>query len=403
MATPVCDVAIIGAGPYGLAAAAHLRAAGVGIRIFGEALEFWKNNMPVGMLLRSSWDASHISDPDGTLTLDHYEATRESKLSRPLPLDDFVAYGQWFQHEVAPDLDSRRVQTIVPMYGSFHLVVDGGDVVLAERVVVATGLAHYEYRPTQFSNLPASMVSHASNHGDLSRFADRQVVVVGGGQSAIESAVLLSEGGADVEVILRASGVRWLTRSAWLHRNLAPVRGLLYHRSDVGPPGLNQSVAHPDVFRLLPRTLQQWVAYQSIRPAASGWLRPRAAKLRITPGREVAVAAAKDGRAVLTLDDGSQRTVDHVLLATGYRVDVTRNPILSEDILPSLRCAGGYPELRNGLESSIDGLHFLGAPAGWSYGPLMRFVSGTEFAARSLTRRIVGRVRIRQVRRGLSV
>jgi cation diffusion facilitator CzcD-associated flavoprotein CzcO len=403
MAAPTCDVAIIGAGPYGLAAAAHLRAAGVDVRVFGEALEFWKNNMPVGMLLRSSWDASQIADPAGALTLDRYEATQVSRLSRPLPLADFVAYGLWFQRDVVPDLDRRRVQTIGPISGLFRLVADDGDSVLAGRVVVATGLADYEHRPSQFRDLPASIATHTSNHGDLSRFAHQRVAVVGGGQSAIESAALLAEGGADVEVILRASGIRWLTRSAWLHGNLAPVRGLLYHRTDVGPPGLNQIVARPEVFRLLPRSLQQWVAYQAIRPAASGWLRPRAAKVRITPGREVAIATVKDGRAVLMLDDGSQRVVDHVLLATGYRVDVTKNPILSETILRSLRYAGGYPELRNGLESSIDGLHFLGAAAGWSYGPLMRFVSGTEFAAQSLTRRVVGRMSVRQPRRGLSV
>jgi len=55
-------VVIIGAGPYGLAAAAHLRAAGIEHRIFGEPLSFWRRHMPAGMFLRSAWEASHIVD-----------------------------------------------------------------------------------------------------------------------------------------------------------------------------------------------------------------------------------------------------------------------------------------------------------------------------------------------------
>jgi cation diffusion facilitator CzcD-associated flavoprotein CzcO len=58
-------VVIIGAGPYGLAAAAHLRAAGVEPRVFGEPMAFWQRQMPKGMRLRSPWTASHIADPCG--------------------------------------------------------------------------------------------------------------------------------------------------------------------------------------------------------------------------------------------------------------------------------------------------------------------------------------------------
>ena len=58
------QVAIIGAGPYGLALAAHLRGRGVEPAVFGRPMSFWEEHMPKGMLLRSPWRASHISDPD---------------------------------------------------------------------------------------------------------------------------------------------------------------------------------------------------------------------------------------------------------------------------------------------------------------------------------------------------
>jgi hypothetical protein len=81
--------------------------------------------------------------------------------------------------------------------------------------------------------------------------------------------------------------------------------------------------------------------------------------------------------------------VDHALLATGFRVDISRYQLFSPSLLKGLETVNGYPVLKRGLESSIPGLHFLGKPAAWSFGPLVGFVSGTEFAANELTRSIV--------------
>ncbi|HTF56221.1 MAG TPA: FAD-dependent monooxygenase, partial [Planctomycetota bacterium] len=91
-----CEVAIVGAGPYGLSAAAHLRAAGAETRIFGEAMQFWESRMPKGMCLRSSWEASHVAHPERALTLDHYQEAHQARLSKPIPLDDFIRYGRWY-------------------------------------------------------------------------------------------------------------------------------------------------------------------------------------------------------------------------------------------------------------------------------------------------------------------
>jgi hypothetical protein len=383
-------VAIVGAGPYGLAAAAHLKSAGVPVRVFGVAMEFWQRQMPIGMCLRSTWDASHISDPRHALTLDQYQKERVARLASPLPLTDFVRYGQWFQNRVVPDLDSRRVVRVEPESDEFHLELDDGESVWAQRVVVATGISQFAHWPARFADLPRSLISHAAQDCDLSRFAGQNVVVVGGGQSAVESAALLSEAGADVELIVRAPRIRWLGRTSRFRRNDF-TRRILYHPTDVGPPGLSQLVAHPDLFRLLPRKLQDRLAYRAIRPAAADWLRPRIVGVRQTTGRSIAAATSDNSRLQLSLDDGSRRNVDHLFLSTGYRVDVSRYEFLPPHVIQAIRKVDGYPELTDGFETTLPGLHFLGAPAARTFGPLMRFVSGTDYAARSLARRVVDR------------
>ena len=389
MARTGCQVAVIGAGPYGLAAVSHLRAAGIETRVFGRALEFWKNNMPAGMLLRSPWAASHISDPSGRLTLDRYHALHGASPVRPISLERFIDYGVWFQGRVAPDLDERQVVRVETSNGSFRLCLEDGEVLHSQRVVVATGIAKFANRPPLFDHLPAALATHSSEHRDFRPFAGKEVIVVGGGQSAVECAVLLSENGAQVELVARAPMVRWLHKRPFLTHPLNPFRRLAFPSTDVGPPGLNQLSHRPDLFRRMPREWQNKIAYRCIRPAASSWLRPRSTPVRITTGRTVVGAVPVNGRLALRFDDGDQRGVDHVLLATGYRVDILRHQFLAPDIGGAIRCVNGYPELVAGLESSVPGLHFLGAPAAWSFGPLMRFVSGTGYTARALTRCVV--------------
>jgi hypothetical protein len=108
-------------------------------------------------------------------------------------------------------------------------------------------------------------------------------------------------------------------------------------------------------------------------------------------GRSVLGAEANGSGVRLNLDDGSTRSVDHVLLGTGYEIDVRRYPFLAGDILDELELGEGRPVLRRGLESSVAGLHFVGAPADASFGPIMRFVVGTWYAAPAVARRVLGR------------
>jgi FAD-dependent urate hydroxylase len=399
-----CDVAVIGAGPYGLSATAHLRTIkGLDVHTFGEPMSFWERNMPVGMLLRSGWAASHLADPDQSLTLDRYKAATPRRFSTPVPLDCFIDYGHWFQRQVVPDLDQRKIVRVESKPKGFRLIMETGETVTADRVVVAAGIGSFAWRPSQFAGLPSSLVSHTCEHRDLRPFSGKRVLVIGSGQSALESAALLHEGGAEVEIVARTRQIRWLggTISRTFQHGLGPtVSKLLYAPTDVGPAGISKIVARPDLTRRLPRSIQDWLRKRSIRPAGARWLVARLQNVPMSLGRSVISAAAAGERIRVRLDDGGDKTVDHVLLGTGYRVDASKYDFLSPELARAIDCFQGYPRLREGLESSVRGLHFLGAPAIWSFGALMQFVVGTHYASRALLRCVAGKAEVRRAQVG---
>ena len=382
-----CSVTIIGAGPYGLSAAAFLRAARVESRIFGEPMAFWDKQMPTGMCLRSNWGASHIADPRRELTLDAYCRENGNHMPKPIPLERFVAYGRWFQRQVVQDLEIRQVRKIEVEPRGFKVILADGEQFSSRRVVVATGIGAFVARPVEFDKIPLELASHSSEHNDLSVFKGKQVVVIGAGQSALESSAILKEAGIAVEVIAREKALNWVGLHPRLH-HLGMISRVLYSTRDVGPAGISRLVATPHLFRTLPRALQDRTAYRAIRPAGAGWLRPRLTGVRVTLGRKVESATVAGSQLRLRLDDGQDRLVDHALLATGFRVDISRYPFLPQSLSDRLETANGYPVLKRGLESSISGLHFVGKSAAWSFGPLLGFVSGTEFASTELVRSI---------------
>jgi len=383
-----CNVAVIGAGPYGLSAAACLRAAGVETRVFGQPMSFWKRHMPVGMCLRSPLDGSNLADPDRKFSLKAYARAKGHPLTSPLPLERFVDYGCWFQQQTVPDIDQRLVTRVEQGATGFQLTLQDGERVKAKRVIVAGGIVPFAYRPPQFQGLPAELASHSCDQTDLRRFTGKRVIVVGGGQSALESAALLHEAGAEVRVVIREAGLRWTWQRPWLH-TFRPIGRLLYASPDVGPAGISHVVAAPNLFRRLPRGVQKQWAERSIRAAGAGWLKPRLLQIPLTTARSVASAVPSNAHLNVRLDDGSELSADHLLMATGYRVDISKYEFLAPELLSRITSVEGYPVLDGGFETSVEGLHFLGAPAAWSFGPLMRFVAGADFATRTLARSIV--------------
>jgi thioredoxin reductase len=390
-----CDIAVIGAGPYGLSAGAHLKAKGLRVRVFGEPMEFWAKKMPQGMLLRSPRVASNLSDPDRAFTLDAYETATRIEPCAPLPLDTFVEYGKWFRHQLGSSLDTRTVACVESGEGGFCVRLEDGSNFLCSRVVVAAGIGPFRKKPEVFQNFPQNLVSHCYEGRDVKQFAGKRVVVIGSGQSALESAALLSESGAQVEVIARDSKLKWIGSHKWLHR-MGPLTRMLYSRHDIGPIGISRLVAYPNLVRLVPLKLRDKIRTRAVRPAGSQWLPARLVNVKLNTGRVVSRAVEANGGLSLTLDDGSERQVDHVLLGTGYRVDISRYEFLSSELVRRVETFDGYPKLRSGFRSSVPGLHFIGATAARSFGPLLYFVTGTEFASRELVSHIARHTRAAQ-------
>jgi thioredoxin reductase len=378
-----CDVAVIGAGPYGLSAGVHLKAKGIATRVFGEPMDFWANKMPEGMLLRSPRVASNISDPDRAFTLEAYEAASKTEPCAPVPLDTFVEYGKWFRHQLGSDLDQRSVLRVDRDPSGFKLTLQDGEEIRSTYVVVAAGIGPFMKKPAVFQNLSPQQVIHCYEGRDVRRFTGKRVAVIGAGQSALESAALLYEAKATVEVIARQPEVRWIGAHSWLH-HMGPISSLLYSSHDVGPVGISRLVAYPKIVARVPLRLRDRIRTRAVRPAGSRWLPTRLAAVKITTGRSIEQARAFGEEVSLKLDDGSERRVDHVILGTGYRVDISQYGFLPPELTRDVTLFDGYPKLRSGFRSSVPGLHFIGATAARSFGPLLYFVAGTEFASQEL-------------------
>ncbi|HVV61155.1 MAG TPA: NAD(P)/FAD-dependent oxidoreductase [Pseudolabrys sp.] len=392
MSYETCDVAIVGAGPYGLATASHLKAAKVPFRIFGDTMGFWRKNMPSGMKLRSPWRASNIVDPEGEHSLDIFAHVHGIARVENLPLKDFVRYGEWFQRRAVPEVDPRFVKSVAAGRKGFRVTLADGDAVEAKRVVVAMGLTNQAFRPREFDGLPPALVSHSSEMVKPADFRGKKVAVIGRGQSACESAVLLNEAGAEVELICRGD-VRWIGAESsqagrselmvwWVH-------SVLTAPSAIGPFPFNWLVDMPGMLHALPASLRAKLSARSLRAAASAWLRVRADGVRINAGRTLRAAQAKGSRVALDLDSGVE-TFDHAVLATGYKTDIGKLNVLAPDLLSKIAVRDNFPVLSRAFESSVAGLHFLGSPAVGSFGPLPRFVAGCGYAARAVTRAALG-------------
>jgi hypothetical protein len=388
--SPDLEVAVIGAGPHGLSAATHLRRAGVQAHVFGTPMGFWKT-MPEGMKLRSNMSATSMVETVGPLSLPAYARETGTQIEQPVELSDFIDYGTWVQRTAVPNLDERMVSALERALGAFSLDLDDGQRVSARRVIIACGIAPFERIPAGFDRLPAGRISHTAHHRDLGAFAGRRVAVVGGGQSAFESAALMRErGAAHVEVLVRKPSVVWL-RGHGVKKILGRLGPIVYAPTDVGPLWYSRLVERPGLFGLLPRGAQSRIAARSIRPACSHFARVRLGEIAISTGVEVAGAKDEGGQLRISLSDGNVREVDHLMFGTGYKVDVARYPFIADGILADLRRVDGYPVLGRGLESSVPGLHIVGAPAAWSFGPINRFVSGSWFAGGAVAREIVAR------------
>jgi cation diffusion facilitator CzcD-associated flavoprotein CzcO len=196
------EVAIIGAGPNGLGLATHLRKRGVRHRIFGSPMQTWRD-LPQNMNLKSLGFATSIPTPDGSRTFPEYCRSNGLEDYEPIEYSTFAQYGMEFQRELVPYVENTLVTDLARIDGEFELTLENGERVRARRVVVATGLSYLARVPDEFAHLPSDKVKHTWGFKNFEQYADKDVIVIGGGSSALERAALLHEHGARVRVLVR--------------------------------------------------------------------------------------------------------------------------------------------------------------------------------------------------------
>jgi thioredoxin reductase len=363
------------------------------LRIFGRPMDSWMEHMPKGMMLKSDGFASDIYDPEKAFTLRQFCVERGIEYADagvPVRLDTFSAYGLAFRDRMVPELEDKLVASVERVANGFLLRLEDGETFQARRVVLAVGITHFEYVPENLAHLPAEFLSHSALHREVEPFRGHNVVVIGGGASALDLAGLLHDAGADVQLVSRREELKFHSqptgkpRSQW--------QQIRHPQSGLGPGMRSRFFANsPGLFYYLPERLRLEAVRRSLGPSGGWFIRDKVVgKLPLHLGCTPQGAEVKDGRVHLSVQaaDGSKREIvtEHVIAATGYKVNLERLKFLNPEIRSQLKTVSGSPVLSSTFESSMPGLYFAGVAAANSFGPVMRFAFGAGFAARTLTR-----------------
>jgi FAD-dependent urate hydroxylase len=387
------DVAIIGAGPYGLSLANTLRARGVSFRIFGPPMKFWRD-MPEGVNLKSLAFATSIYGSQRGDTFDAWSRRNKLEDFEPCTMASFATYGEEMQKRYVPEVEPVLVTHVVKTGAGFEVTLENGAAVQAKRVIVATGLSYLARVPEVVRGLPGPMIRHTSTVSDYSEFKGKSVAVIGGGASAVEAGALVLEGGGTAEVFVRDKKVT-------IHGRTPRERPLLTRLRQpwtvLGPGPRNWVLQNvPLVIHFLPPDRRAKMVKGYLGPASPWWIKDRVVgKVPMHTESEIIEARAVDGKVALKIrgPGNAERTmvVDHVIAGTGYVYDTSRLPFLDRSLQQGVQLHEGAPLLDKDFQSSVPGLYFTGHLSAMSFGPLFRFVAGAEFTADALARHLAGR------------
>ncbi|HEX6931512.1 MAG TPA: NAD(P)-binding domain-containing protein, partial [Streptosporangiaceae bacterium] len=302
-------------------------------------------------------------------------------------------YGDWFTKELVPGVTDITVTGVEADGGGFKVSFADADPVTARQVVVASGVLPFATVPAELAGLPGDLATHTAEHRHLDKFSGRKVAVIGAGQSALETAALLHESGAEVQLVVRRPAVQWVDP------NPETVSGLGYVKRPVVKLCEGWHCAFwntPEAFRMLPRQMRITKARTVLGPAGAWWLKERVDGVIDTLTGHKVVGAEPQGSGVrLTLDGPRQQTLDadHVIAGTGFKIDLTKLGFLGDALRGRIETLAGYPVLSRAGESTVPGLYFVGAPAAVSIGPSARFIAGTHTAVRPLVKTVARRAR----------
>ncbi len=376
------DVAVVGAGPFGLSVAAHL--AGRRVRAFGRPMETWRTRMPPDMRLRSDWDETNLSAPGDQGSIDAWARAVGEPREEPIPLQKFLRYADWFRETLVPENDPSDVAQLERGGGVFRVTTAAGGEADARDVVVAVGVTPFPHAPPPFDAFIGDGVSFAIDRQDYEAYRGRRVTVVGGGQGGLEAAALARRAGAEVEIIIR-SQLRWFTdREPYRPRGRLQQRlyRVAYPVVGYGPPPLNRLALHPDTFAALPEPARRAVARRILRAGGSPWVRDQIeGKVTVTEGTSVQRLERIDDGLRLSLSDGTGRVAAAVVVSAGFRFGLDRLAFLSPAVRDAVAVREGWPVLDRHFRSSDPHLLFVGFAAERRFGPIARFVNGSRFSA----------------------
>lgn len=382
------DVAIIGAGPYGLSLAAHLSARGTSFRIFGIPMHSWRYRMPAGMHLKSDGFASDLYDPGSALTLGQYckeRAVPYQDVGFPVPLELFISYGMQFQQRFVPQVEETEIISLTPVSAGFMLTTANGEMLTARKVVVAVGVTHFAYIPPLLaSSIPEDFLTHSSAHHDVAALRGRKVAIIGAGSSAIDLAALMHEAGVDVQVVARRERIQFHAPPVEPRPLLERIRS---PRSGLGLGWRSRFCTDaPLMFHALPQRLRLRAVQRHLGPAPGWFMRDKIeGRVPVHLGAVLKEPRVQGDQVSLgfTQQNGKnvELLVDHVIAATGYRVSLQRLAFLDSTLRNAVHSVDDTPILNRDFETSVKGVFFIGLASANSFGPLTRFAYGAGFTA----------------------
>lgn len=387
------DVTIIGAGPYGLSLAAHLKKNGVEFRIIGSPMRTWRTHMPKGMYLKSAGISATLFDPENKFSMKKYCLKNDIPYEDeglPISLELFTKYGLAFQNFFAPNLEDTKLKSLQACSEGFLLELENGAIFKSKNVVLAVGIDYFRNFPNPIHELPKELYSHSAEHHELQKFIGKKVIVIGSGSSAIDMAVLLHEIGAHPTLIARRKTLNFGQKEgksrSFIGRVFAPMSGL-------GPGWFNLfCVKAPNLFRYLPAKLRCKLVREFLGPSGGWFIRNRLQPVKILLGQTLVSAKEVKGMAnlVFRTDDGKTENfqADHIITATGYKSEIKRMNFLSKDIQKSLELLNETPKLSAHFESTMPGLYFAGPITANTFGPVMRFAVGAGSTSKILSNRL---------------
>ncbi|HXL56072.1 MAG TPA: NAD(P)-binding domain-containing protein [Chitinophagaceae bacterium] len=379
---------IIGAGPFGLAMSAHAKHLGIDHIIVGKPMEFWKMNMPDGMYLRS--DCNWHLDPENEHTINKFLELQGPTYTdvEPLSKQFYLSYAQWFTEQKQIDVLPEYIQRLDKETNGYTAITDNGTVINAKFIVVAIGFKYFKFLPKALvKDLPQGSYSHSCDLTDMILMKGKRVLIVGGRQSAFEWAALLHEAGTAVIYLSYLHRTPEFTASDWAWVN----------------PLVDNLAEHPLWFRNLSQVEKDAVGkkmWAEGRLKLEPWLASRVTKasVHLFPSSRVIVCIRlPNGELKLLLDKGQKITADHIILATGYKVNIRNVPFLAEgNILSKLTIKNDFPVLDEYFQTNLPGLFITSMPAAQDFGPFFEFTIAVRVSAKLIGKALMKSISFNQ-------